>query len=379
MTLAAGDVKACTITNTRKPTLKVTKLLVPTDDAGVFDLLIDASEEADDAGHNGTTGDVEVTIGGHTVSELAGTGTDLANYDSVISGDCAADGTVTLAAGDVKACTITNTRKPTLKVTKLLVPNDDTGLFNLRIDGAIATNGANKSHDEMTDAVEVTIDTHTVDETAGTSTDLANYDSVISGDCAPDGTVTVVAGENAECTITNTRIPIDPICRTPGFWGTHALENPEKDGSLNITLAVIAAGGNLSICGRTISDTEVGSVNSALEAVCVSPKGDQRLQLARQLTAAALNCVISGAGANCGGLPVIIGNRYGECNLACENDTDLDTCIEELDDFNNGMTTDPSCQEQPLVNLGLTFDPPGPAGSSEACKAATNNSTIILP
>ncbi len=154
----------------------------------------------------------------------------------------------------------------------------------------------------------------------------------------------------------------------------------EKVGSLNITQMVIdeALNDELLICGQTIDNTVVGNAMSALEAVCVSPKGDQRLQLARQLTAAALNCVMSGAIADCNSLIDV----FDTCNDACTNDTDPGTCIEDLDAFNNGFTTsDPSCHDQPLVNdaLGLDFDPPGPAGSSQACKAATKNSTIILP
>jgi type VI secretion system secreted protein VgrG len=43
------------------------------------------------------------TVGAHTVSETAN-----ANYTAVIGGDCAADGTITLALGDIKTCTITN-------------------------------------------------------------------------------------------------------------------------------------------------------------------------------------------------------------------------------------------------------------------------------
>jgi hypothetical protein len=43
------------------------------------------------------------TIGLHTVSETSDSG-----YTSVIGGNCATDGTITLALGDVKTCTITN-------------------------------------------------------------------------------------------------------------------------------------------------------------------------------------------------------------------------------------------------------------------------------
>ena len=44
----------------------------------------------------------------------------------------------------------------------------------------------------------------------------------------------------------------------------------------------------------------VAGVEEATE-VRVSPRGDQRLQLARQLTSMALNCVMSDRGIDCGG------------------------------------------------------------------------------
>ena len=43
------------------------------------------------------------TIGLHTVSEVVDS-----DYTSTIGGDCATDGTITLASGDIKTCTITN-------------------------------------------------------------------------------------------------------------------------------------------------------------------------------------------------------------------------------------------------------------------------------
>lgn len=51
---------------------------------------------------NGTT--MVETAGNYVVSETA-----IPNYQSVISGDCASDGVVTLAVGDSKTCIITNT------------------------------------------------------------------------------------------------------------------------------------------------------------------------------------------------------------------------------------------------------------------------------
>ena len=119
ISLAAQGTVDCTYTNTKRPTLTVNKVLVPSSDPGKFNLQIDGVTKATDVGNNGTTGAQVVSIGSHTVGEIAGTGTSLSDYDTVIGGDCAANGSVSLAAGDNKTCTITNTRKTgAIKVTK---------------------------------------------------------------------------------------------------------------------------------------------------------------------------------------------------------------------------------------------------------------------
>jgi len=100
-TIVAGETKTCTITNDDiAPQLIVNKIVV-NDSGGAkviseFPLFID--------GGSVTSGVVSTTsIGSHTVSE-----TSDFHYMSVIGGDCATDGTITLALGDVKTCTITN-------------------------------------------------------------------------------------------------------------------------------------------------------------------------------------------------------------------------------------------------------------------------------
>jgi hypothetical protein len=122
----------------------------------------------------------------------------------VIGGDCAANGSVTLAGGESKTCTITNTRKPKLTVNKVCVPGSDSGLFNLIIDGT--TYGANKPCGGNTGPVLLSVGPHTVSETAGTGTDLANYATTIGGDCAPNGSITLAPGDTKSCTITNERL-----------------------------------------------------------------------------------------------------------------------------------------------------------------------------
>jgi hypothetical protein len=143
----------------------------------------------------------------HTVGETAGTNTDLANcFAPEFGGDCDASGVVSLAAGESKTCTITNTRKPTLTVNKVCNPTSDAGRFNLRIDGSTAGTGANAACGGTTGAVEVTLGSHTASETAGSNTDLGTYETpVFSGDCDASGVVSLAAGENKTCTITNTK------------------------------------------------------------------------------------------------------------------------------------------------------------------------------
>jgi hypothetical protein len=180
---------------------------------------------------------------------------------------------------------------------------------------------------------------------------------------------------------TDPRCQSELICRTPGFWGTHG--GVEKSRSQNITQAVIdMAGGSLSICGTTItSSPAVGDGNSALEAICVSPRGDQTLQLARQLTSLALNCTISNVGGDCAG-HAGLSDLFEDCNKACVGDPtatrSVGDCIGEIDCFNNGgceFNAVSNCHEQDLPE---GFQPPGPAGSSNDCRDARGNDCTVI-
>jgi hypothetical protein len=167
------------------------------------------------------------------------------------------------------------------------------------------------------------------------------------------------------------------VCRTPGFWKTHGTASQTV---LNDN------GGCVEICGQPINNalaTSVGSANSVLEAMCISPRGEQRLQLVRQLTALALNCGVSGFGLDCGSNGPL-DDLFTDCNAACEsNSSDIGDCIEAIDCFNNGGAIDPisglcgeaafNCHEQPLPIAQ------GKADTPQACNAASKNTcTVIL-
>ena len=89
--------------------LTVDKILVHPDhnQLRLFNLQIDGVTVRANV-NAGSTGPQRVGSGAHTVGETGGTGTSLAQFHTVIGGACADDGTVILAPGDSKTCTITN-------------------------------------------------------------------------------------------------------------------------------------------------------------------------------------------------------------------------------------------------------------------------------
>ena len=102
-----------------------------------------------------------------------------------------------------------------IEVVKNLAPDYDPGLFNLQIDGDTEGSGADVGHGGTTGEITVDSGDHQVGEAAGTSTDLADYDTTI--ECRDDGgagsvvasganpvTVTVNEDDDIVCVITNT-------------------------------------------------------------------------------------------------------------------------------------------------------------------------------
>jgi hypothetical protein len=89
--------------------LTIRKILVHPDHnrLRLFNLKIDGATVVANI-NGGSTGPQRVSPGTHTVSETGGTATPLTAFHRVIGGDCAPDGTINLATGDNKTCTITN-------------------------------------------------------------------------------------------------------------------------------------------------------------------------------------------------------------------------------------------------------------------------------
>jgi Prealbumin-like fold domain len=278
VTLAEGDHAVCEITNTRNPlvdaSLTVTKVCVPASDPGLFEVRVDGLPVADLKCGESTTAPVGVAPLTHIVSEAGIPPTNLSDYTTVISGACAADGSITLAPGQAASCTITNTRVPpptTLRVVKACLPAGDHGRFNLTINGNVAGTGNNVGCGGTTGAVQVSPGTHTVGETGASGTDVADYHHVIGGDCAANGTVTVAAGEQATCLITNVRDPLKPprVCYT-----LHVARRMVTVGNVRV-LALI------HLHGRPIQGVRVYAVGPGVSAVRTTGRTGHALFLLR--------------------------------------------------------------------------------------------------
>ncbi len=198
-TIVNGETKTCVITNDDiSPTLTVVKTVVPESDNGLFDLLIDGQTKAEDIGDNGTTGAIDVNVGDHTVSEVAGESTDLSEYVAVIGGDCDSDGNVTLALAENKTCTITNTKNGHLIVQKTTVPSGDEEVFGITATGSgtITGGGLGTVTDGLDKDYEVTPGLYSVTEnTPGNWIETSNNCDDIE----------VSAGETEYCQIVNTK------------------------------------------------------------------------------------------------------------------------------------------------------------------------------
>lgn len=198
------DSNTITVPTCAAPQLTVTKVVV-NDNGGTkvvsnFPIFID--------GDSVTSGVANTTTAGlHTVSETSDPG-----YTSIISGDCATNGTITLATGDVKTCTITNNDNAAHLIVIKNVVNDNGGSslpsdFSTTISGVTtATPTAPGVASPGVDNTLTSVGAYSVDEGAH-----VGYDRTLSSGCVG----TIALGETKTCTITNTFIPL-PVAANNG-------------------------------------------------------------------------------------------------------------------------------------------------------------------
>lgn len=222
---------ACTITNTKPPVLRVTK--VSTGDVGGFTFTgtngwtsQTLTTTSSGVGVTGATQTLTPSVA-TTLTEAAAAGFRLSGIScsgmaagGVATPDLATrsvtlDATAMNPGADI-SCTFSNIRQRTLTVTKSLSPLADTGLFVMNANGSAGSTGGNGA--SASALVDVT-STATFGETAGSGTALANYTSGYSCDTTPVTTGSGSAGSftmpnaNVSCTITNVRKSASLILR----------------------------------------------------------------------------------------------------------------------------------------------------------------------
>jgi len=190
VTIGLGEIITCTFVNDDvAPTLKLVKTVV-NDDGGSatqadFQAKIDGGNVAWDAVNT-------LTAGNHNASEVM----NVSGYSaSSWTGDCAADGSITLSLDQDATCYITNDDQPAYITVVKLVTNDNGGTaapdeFNLTLEGSSVSSGV---------ANKVAPGTYTAGETLLSGYSFEGY----TGDCDGNGDVTVALGESKTCTLTN--------------------------------------------------------------------------------------------------------------------------------------------------------------------------------
>ena len=194
VTLGQGEHLTCTITNTYVPP-PAFLTLVKTVDGGSLTAIDFPAFIGDDEADWETQ--YELDPGDYTASE-----TTQVNYIAGDwGGDCAADGSVTLEPGDDKTCTITNTYDP---------PDPDPATLTLvkTVDGGPLTAAdfpvfIGDDEADWDTQYELDPGDYSASETTQENYSAGDW----GGDCAADGTVTLAAGDNKTCTITNTYVP----------------------------------------------------------------------------------------------------------------------------------------------------------------------------
>jgi hypothetical protein len=329
VTLTAGQTATCTITNTRKATLTVQKNCNPSSDDGHFNLLVGSTTVAADAICGGS-GSIKLAPGAYSVSETAGSNTSLGDYDAVIGGACSSGGSVTLTAGQTATCTISNTRKAKVTVTKTcpngkqsagdrfeVVNNGSRTGYVLDCGGSVTFLLSAGSSLNVTEAVPA----------GNTTTNLANYSVTYSG-CKSSA---LSAGAIVACTITNTLITPRNQALSAGYWKNHAAQ---MQALLPVTL------GSFTVASTTTANAIFNAMN------CSSTKDQDAVGcLAGQLLAAKLD--VKNGASNC--INTVIGqadallvaiNYQGpnhKYTLTSTQRTQLVSLKNALDKYNSGL------------------------------------------
>ncbi len=200
--VAAGENVTCTFTNTKDSKIIVNKVTVGGD--GNFDFAASYDQDGFVLANGGSNDSGDIDAGTYSVSETVPAGWDLT---SATCDDASDPSSINLAAGETVTCTFTNTKLPTLTLEKEVVIDNggtavDTDWTIEATDNDQTTISGEEGDLSITSAI-VPIGSYDLSESGG-PLGYAASDWVCVGVTQDDGdTVTLGAGDNVTCTITN--------------------------------------------------------------------------------------------------------------------------------------------------------------------------------
>lgn len=248
-TIAVGEAKTCTITNTQTlAKLIVIKKVVNarggTKVPGDFTMTVagKAASLTSFPGSDAPGTTVTLKAGAYSVDEIP-----VAGYAKSLSADCAG----TIAAGETRTCTVTNTAiAPQITVIKHVI--NDNGGVRIAADFSMRVTGGNVSTPAFAGSeagVTVTLDAgaYAVDEA-----DPLGYKKTIGAGCSG----TIALGDKKTCIVTND----DPV---PAPFSSSFCDRPS-------TLALMDASSGRFVGNRgpdVVVDTRRGSIQGAIDNV----------------------------------------------------------------------------------------------------------------
>ncbi len=206
VTVALGESKSCTLTNTDQQSYVIVNKTVVNDNGGTkvandFLLTVDGNAVSDEVAY-------AVNPGTHTAGE-----TVLSGYAAGLwGGDCNENGSVNVALGQTKTCTITNNDiAPQLTLVKQVQNNN--GGNNAATDWTLTANGPTtiSGAGGATSSAAFSAGTYVLSESVGPNGYIpGNWNCTGTG--SQDGSsITLANGQSATCTIINDDVPAQII------------------------------------------------------------------------------------------------------------------------------------------------------------------------
>ncbi|ROU04658.1 hypothetical protein D9T17_22700 [Lysobacter enzymogenes] len=275
--LALGQTTVCTATNNDQPARLTLQKTVTNDNGGTaVNTAWTLSATGPTSGVSGAHGSTAVTNvavdpGTYALAEANGPAGYAATgaYSCVVNAGAAVVGNnLTLAAGDNAVCTITNDDQPARLTLQKTVVNDNGGAAVDTAWTLTATGPTNISGTEGAAAVTnaaVNPGNYTLAETGGPAgyTATGPYNCVVNGGAAVvSNSLTLAAGANAVCTITNDDPA--PTLQLAKAWGANSIANDvarigATTGGANNTAAFTSTASTAANSGAPV-DVAIGNV-----------------------------------------------------------------------------------------------------------------------